>query len=96
MSLSHKARKRWSLMILLVGLPAYLVVAVTLVGLLERPSFWGEAAIYVLLGFLWMIPLRRVFMGVGQPDPDISSSGRADADEPCQSDGGAPAERVTR
>lgn len=70
MALSYKTRKRLSLLILLGGLPAYVVVAVTLVNMLERPSIWVELAIYVGLGFLWMLPLRRVFLGVGQPDPD--------------------------
>ncbi len=38
MALSYKARRRWALVILLVGLPLYVVVAVTLVGWLERPA----------------------------------------------------------
>ena len=33
MALSYKARRRWALVILLVGLPIYVVAAVTLVGL---------------------------------------------------------------
>ena len=70
MALSYKARKRWSLVILLVGLPAYIVAAVTLVNWLDRPSFLVELAVYVGLGFLWALPFRFVFRGVGQPDPD--------------------------
>ena len=70
MALSYKARRRWSLVILLVGLPLYIVVAVTLVGLLDRPPVWLELAVYVGLGFLWMLPFRFVFLGVGQSDPD--------------------------
>ncbi|SEM16794.1 Protein of unknown function [Roseovarius azorensis] len=70
MALSHKARKRWSLVVLLIGLPAYVVVAVTLVNLIDRPSIWVELMIYVGLGFVWIIPLKRLFLGVGQPDPD--------------------------
>jgi len=70
MSLSYKTRRRLSLLILLVGLPAYIVIAVTIVNMLDRPSIWVELLVYVGLGFLWMMPLRRVFLGVGQPDPD--------------------------
>jgi hypothetical protein len=70
MPLSYKARKRWSLVVLLVGLPAYVVAAVTLVNWMDRPSIWVELLIYVGLGFLWIVPLKRVFLGVGQPDPD--------------------------
>jgi Protein of unknown function (DUF2842) len=70
MALSYKARRRWSLVILLVGLPVYVVLAVTLVNMLERPSVPLELAIYVGLGFLWMMPFKFVFRGIGQPDPD--------------------------
>ncbi|MFC2966732.1 DUF2842 domain-containing protein [Acidimangrovimonas pyrenivorans] len=70
MALSYKARRRWSLVILLIGLPAYIVAAVTVVDLFDRPSFLVELAVYVGLGFLWALPFRFVFRGVGQPDPD--------------------------
>ena len=70
MTLSYKARRRWSLVILLIGLPLYIVAAVTAVGLLDRPPFWLELVIYVVLGFLWALPFRAVFRGVGKADPD--------------------------
>ncbi|MDJ0827349.1 MAG: DUF2842 domain-containing protein [Rhodobacter sp.] len=70
MALSYKARRRWSLVILLVGLPAYIVVAVTVVNWFERPGFVLELAIYVGLGILWALPFRAVFRGIGQADPD--------------------------
>ncbi|GAW35087.1 hypothetical protein RA2_02147 [Roseovarius sp. A-2] len=68
--LSYKARKRWSLVVLLVGLPAYIVTAVTIVNWIDRPSFWIELLVYVGLGFIWIAPLKRLFLGVGQADPD--------------------------
>lgn len=70
MGLSYKARRRWSLIVLLIGLPLYIVLAVTLVNMLDRPSALVELAIYVVLGVIWMVPLRFVFLGVGQADPD--------------------------
>ncbi|MGR3434265.1 MAG: DUF2842 domain-containing protein [Shimia sp.] len=70
MALSYKARKRWALFILVVAMPAYIVVAVTILNLLDRPSFLVELAVYVGLGILWTFPLRRIFLGIGQPDPD--------------------------
>ena len=70
MALSYKARRRWSLVILLVGLPAYIVAAVSIVGWLDRPSFWLELLVYILLGIVWIIPFKFVFLGVGQADPD--------------------------
>ena len=74
MALSYKARRRWALVILLLGLPAYVVVAVTLVGLIERPSILVELAIYVALGFAWALPFRFVFRGIGQPDPEAEKT----------------------
>ncbi|MFN3146863.1 MAG: DUF2842 domain-containing protein [Paracoccaceae bacterium] len=70
MALSYKARRRWSLVILLIGLPAYIVVAVTVVNWFERPGIWVELAIYVGLGIAWALPFRAVFRGIGQADPD--------------------------
>lgn len=70
MALSYKARRRWSLVILLIGLPLYIVVAVNLVDLFERPSIWVEFLVYVGLGVVWILPLKFVFLGVGQADPD--------------------------
>jgi Protein of unknown function (DUF2842) len=75
MALSYRARRRWSLFILLIGMPLYIVVAVNVVDLFERPPVWLELLIYVALGFLWAIPFRAVFRGVGQPDPDAIEKG---------------------
>ena len=82
MPLSYRIRRRLSLLVLLVGLPLYVVVAVTLAGLINRPPFWLELAVYVGLGFLWMLPLRAVFRGVGQPDPDLASAANNKAEGP--------------
>lgn len=76
MALSYKTRRRLALLVLCVGLPAYIVLAVTLVSLIERPSALVELAIYVGLGFLWMLPLRRLFLGIGQADPEAPQDGR--------------------
>jgi uncharacterized membrane protein len=68
--LSYNARRRLSLLILLVGLPLYIIVAVNVVALFERPSILIEVIIYVSLGMLWAFPFKYVFRGVGQADPD--------------------------
>ena len=70
MPLSHRARKRWSLVVLVLGMPLWIVAAVTVVGLFDRQPFWLEILVYVGLGIVWTVPLRRLFLGVGQPDPD--------------------------
>jgi len=70
MALGYKARRRWSLVILLIGLPLYVVAAVNVIELFDRPPFWVELAVYVVLGFLWAMPFKFVFKGVGKEDPD--------------------------
>jgi hypothetical protein len=73
MALTYKTRRRLALLVLCVGLPAYIVVAVSLVAMIERPSLLIELAIYVGLGILWIVPLRPLFLGIGQPDPNAKS-----------------------
>ncbi|MCZ7676779.1 MAG: DUF2842 domain-containing protein [Roseovarius sp.] len=68
--LSYKARRRWALAIPVIGLPVYVVVAVNVVDLLGRPPFLVELLVYVVLGFLWMLPFRFVFSGIGRDDGD--------------------------
>lgn len=70
MKLSYKARRRWSLVVLLIGLPLYIAAALFVVSLFDRPPFWLELIVYIVLGFLWMLPFKFVFTGVGKPDPD--------------------------
>jgi len=77
MALSYKARKRWSLFILLVGLPLYIAAALFVVSLFDRPPFWLELIVYVFLGFLWMMPLRSIFLGIGKADPDAEDDKKA-------------------
>ena len=70
MALSYKARRRWSLVILLIGLPVYIVASISILSLFERPSILLELFIYIALGILWALPFKYVFRGVGQTDPD--------------------------
>lgn len=74
MALSGKARRGWSLVILLVGLPIYIVLAVSLVSLIGRPNILIELAIYVVLGIVWILPFKRVFQGIGKADPDVPAN----------------------
>lgn len=69
-TLSYKARRRWSLVLLLIGMPAYVVAAVTVMNFLDRPPIWLELLVYILLGVLWALPFKFVFRGVGKADPD--------------------------
>jgi hypothetical protein len=78
MALSYKARRRWSLVVLILGLPLYVVAAVTVVDLFDRPPILLELAIYVALGIVWALPLRAVFLGVGKADPGAPQSKEAE------------------
>ena len=80
MALSYKARKRWSLLILLVGMPIYVVVAVNLIDKIDRLPIWAEVPAYLLLGVAWILPFKRVFLGVGQPDPEANPTHDAPVD----------------
>lgn len=82
MALGYKARRRWSLVLLLVWLPLFVVAAVTVTGLFDRPPLWLELAIYVALGVIWALPFRAVFRGVGREDPEAApaSSPAPDSD----------------
>ena len=75
MALSYKTRRRLSLLVLLIGLPAYIAMAWWIMSLFDRPSVWLEFGIYVALGVIWAIPLKAVFKGVGQADPDAAPKG---------------------
>ncbi len=72
MALSHRARKRLSIVLLVVWLPLYIAAALYVTSLFERPGILLELLIYVTLGFLWALPFRSVFRGVGREDPSNS------------------------
>lgn len=73
MALSYKARRRWSLVILLIGLPLYIAAAITVVNWLDRPSLFVELLVYVVLGVVWAFPFKAVFRGIGRADPDAEA-----------------------
>ena len=68
--MSYGMRRFLSAMVLLVGLPIYIIVAMYVISLFDRPPFLLEIVIYVVPGILWALPFRKLFRGVGRPDPD--------------------------
>ena len=64
--LSIKLKKRLSLLILLVGLPVYIILSITVLNLLDRPPIIVEFGIYLILGILWALPFKYIFRGVGK------------------------------
>lgn len=69
-----KSRKRWALFVLVVGLPAWIVLVVTVENALMRawgpPPFLSELVIYVGAAFLWAMPFKALFTGIGAAGPD--------------------------
>ena len=82
MALTLRTRKRLSLLILVVGMPAYIIVAVSILNALDRPPMWLELLVYVVLGVVWALPFRAIFRGGAQPDPEEASA-KADAQNPA-------------
>ena len=78
MALSWKARRRWSVIILVVGLPLYIVVVVSVLNLLGRPGILVEFLVYIGLGLVWILPFKSIFKGIGQPDSDSNRDPDAD------------------
>ncbi|MFT5648951.1 MAG: hypothetical protein ACJAXK_003052 [Yoonia sp.] len=70
MALTYKQRRRWSLFLLVVFLPVYILIAVIVMSWATRAPLVIEFAIYVFLGIAWIFPFKSVFMGIGQADPD--------------------------
>lgn len=71
MALSHQQKRRWSLVILLIGLPLYIGLVVWgMQALAGGAPVWAQVAIYVVLGVVWVLPFKQVFLGVGQADPN--------------------------
>lgn len=72
--MTYKARKRLALFVLVVGLPLYIILAVTFMsGMMNgqiRLPIAVELLVYLALGIGWAFPLKWVFKGIGQPDPD--------------------------
>lgn len=86
--MTFKTRKRLALLVLIVGMPLYVIAAVSIVGLFDRPPILAELAIYVGLGVVWILPFKRLFLGIARPDPDtVDEAGGA---------GGAENEKAPR
>lgn len=69
-ALSYKTRRRLALAVLLFWLPLYVAFAWYVVVSIGRPHIALEFLIYVALGVVWALPLKMVFLGVGQANPD--------------------------
>ena len=68
--MSYRLKRRLSLLILVVGLPVYIILIVNLISSFDRPNFVVELLIYLLSGVVWAFPLKSVFRGVGQAEEE--------------------------
>ena len=68
--MTYKARRNWALVLLLVGMPIYIIIALNIMVRIERLPIWAEVPVYILLGTVWILPFKRIFTGIGQSDPD--------------------------
>ena len=77
--MTFKTRKRLALLVLVVGMPLYVIAAVALVAQFDRPPILLELAIYIGLGVAWILPFKRLFLGIARPVPDAPGEGGDDA-----------------
>lgn len=66
--MTYKSRRRWALVVLLIGMPLYLVIALNVMVRIDRLPIWAEVPVYILLGTAWILPFKRLFTGIGQAD----------------------------
>ena len=62
--LNKNLRKKLAYLILLIFLPVYIIVAVSIMNYLGQLNIWIELIIYVLLGVLWIFPFKFIFKGL--------------------------------
>ena len=72
MALSYKGRRRVALLVLVVGLPIYILVASVLATTIAPDSVLVTLLLYVGLGIVWILPFKSVFKGIGQEDPNAA------------------------
>ncbi len=73
--MTYTRRRRLSLLLLLVWLPAYVMGAVWLMDQIPRLPLAAELLVYTVLGVAWALPFRAVFRGVGRDDPAAQPPG---------------------
>lgn len=76
--MTHKSRKRLALLILTVGLPFYIIFAASVMSWMLNQDIRFpvavEVLIYIALGIGWVFPIKWVFLGIGQVDPDADKT----------------------
>ena len=65
---SHRLKRLFALLVLLLWLPLYIVLVLNVLTLFERPNLLIELLVYVVAGVFWAWPFKALFKGIGQPD----------------------------
>ncbi len=67
MALSNRSKRRWSLFVLLIWLPFYIFVAISVLALIGDINKWLQIPLYLFLGIAWALPFKSVLTGIGRP-----------------------------
>ena len=62
--LNRSLRKKLAYLILLIFLPVYIIIAVSIMNYLGQLNIWIELIIYILLGVVWIFPFKFIFKGL--------------------------------
>ena len=64
--MQKRTKRLFASVILFLWIPVYCLIAARMVSMLDRPPFLVELAIYIVLGCLWVFPLKPIFKGIGR------------------------------
>ena len=64
--MKYKSRRKLSIVILIIGLPLYIITAVFIMSFFPRSNLFLEFFVYVFLGVVWALPFKFIFKGIGQ------------------------------
>jgi hypothetical protein len=60
-------RRALGSLFLLLYLPAYVALAVTLGGFVNTGPKWAQLLFYAIAGFIWVVPLKPLFAWMRDP-----------------------------
>lgn len=79
--MTFKTRKRLALLVLVVGMPLYVIIAATVLSNVQGLPKLVELLVYVIVGVAWILPFKRLFLGIAREDPDAQADPDRAADK---------------
>lgn len=70
MAMTPKGRARLSILVLVVVLPIWIIIAVNLADLVSRENILVELLVFAVLGVVWILPFKKLFLGVAAKNRD--------------------------